>query len=107
LLESPFVSLVETLVGRGYEIRIYDPGISISRLRGRNLAYIDQHLPHLAALLVDTPRELYGHAELLLVCTGIADNLDLTEYDGDVIDLRRSLVVPGECAPCVESVPAP
>jgi len=94
LRESPFVTLVETLVGRGYDIKIYDPGISVSRLRGRNLAYIDQHLPHLAALLVDTPEELYEHADLLLLSTEVADELeDLGErYTGEVIDLRKALV---------------
>lgn len=94
LRESPFVTLVETLVGRGYDIRIHDPGVSISRLRGRNLAYIDQHLPHLAALLVDSPAELVEHATLLLVGTEVADELDLlSSYAGEVIDLRKSLVI--------------
>jgi len=94
LRESPFVTLVETLVGRGYHVKIYDPSISMSRLRGRNLTYIDQHLPHLAALLVDTPEELYEHAELLLLGTGVADGLeDLdTRYAGKKIDLRVALV---------------
>jgi len=94
LRESPYVTLVETLIGRGYDIKIYDPGIAVTRLRGRNLAYIDQHLPHLAALLVETPAELYEHAQLCLACTRIADDLDLaTTFSGDVIDLRKDLVV--------------
>ncbi len=93
LRESPFVTLVETLVGRGYDVKIFDPNISVSRLRGRNLAYIDQHLPHLAALLVDDPAELYKHASLCVVCTGVAKELNLaTDFAGDVIDLREDLV---------------
>lgn len=109
LRESPFVTLVETLVGRGYDVKIFDPGISVSRLRGRNLAYIDQHLPHLAALLVETPAELREHAELILVSTRVADELDLPKtYRGEVIDLRRSLVVancPAGFQGCVEPPP--
>ena len=93
LRESPFVTLVETLVGRGFDVKIYDPGISISRLKGRNLAYIDQHLPHLAALLVEDPAELYDHAGLMVASTAIADQIDLANtFGGPIIDLRSSLV---------------
>src|SRR5262249_59416242 len=93
LRESPLVILVETLLGRGFDIKIVDPGVSVSRLRGRNLAYIDRHLPHLAALLVEHPAELYGHASLLVLGTDVADGLDWRAgFVGDVIDLRRDLV---------------
>lgn len=93
LRESPLVILVETLLGRGFDIKILDPGVSVSRLRGRNLAYIDRHLPHLAALLVEDPAELYRHASLLVLGTDVADGVDWrTTYTGDVFDLRRDLV---------------
>lgn len=93
LRESPFVTLAETLMGRGFDIKIYDPGIAVSRLRGRNLAYIDQRLPHLAAQLVERPEELCDHAEMLILATAVADDLDLDEqFHGAVIDLRRDLV---------------
>jgi GDP-mannose 6-dehydrogenase len=93
LRESPLVILVETLLGRGFDIKILDPGVSISRLRGRNLAYIDRHLPHLAALLVEDPAELYRHAALLVLGSDVADGLDWrTDFSGEVIDLRRDLI---------------
>jgi GDP-mannose 6-dehydrogenase len=92
LRESPLVILVETLLGRGFDIKIFDPGVSVSRLRGKNLAYIDRHLPHLAALLVDDPRDLYAHGTLLVLGSGVADGLDWrTDYTGDFFDLRRDL----------------
>ena len=92
LRESPLVILVETLLARGFDIKILDPGISVSRLRGRNLAYIDRHLPHLAALLVEDPAELYRHASLLVLGSDVADGLDWrTGFAGDVVDLRRDL----------------
>ncbi|MBC19256.1 MAG: GDP-mannose dehydrogenase [Planctomycetaceae bacterium] len=94
LRESPFVTLVETLVGRGYDIKIFDPGISISRLKGRNLAYIDQRLPHLAALLVEDLEQLLEHGELLVLGNDIADEVDLSSRSSDqIVDLRRCLVV--------------
>ncbi len=100
LRESPFVTLAETLVGRGCDIKIYDPGISVSRLKGGNLAYIDQRLPHLAALLVEKPEDLTAHAELLVLGNDIADGLDLTSHRSeDIIDLRCCLVVSEQESP--------
>jgi len=102
LRESPLVTFAETLLGRGHQIKIYDPSIQLSRLRGRNLTYVDRHLPHLAALLVDDPAELYEHASLLVLGNGIADRLNWSlHYHGDTLDLRRDLVtgVPEPVAP--------
>lgn len=93
LRESPHVILAEMLLGRGYDLRIYDPGVRVARLVGSNQSYVDRHLPHLAALLVDDPRVLYGHSELLVVATDVANPLDWTGlFSGEVIDLRRDLV---------------
>ena len=96
LRESPQVTLAETLLGRGYDLKIYDPGVRMASLVGTNLSYVDTRLPHLAALLVDEPAELFEHAELLVIGTDIADELDWASvYAGEMIDLRRDLVVAG------------
>jgi GDP-mannose 6-dehydrogenase len=115
LRESPLVILVETLLGRGYRIKIYDPNVLVSQLRGRNLAYVERHLPHLAALLVDDPRQVYDHASLLVIGSDVAEDLDWRrQYAGPVLDLRRDLARPGEanglpeqCPPRPLSVTAP
>lgn len=91
LRESPMVELVETLIGWGCEVKIYDPNVMFGRLRGRNLAYIDQHLPHLANLLTPQPAAIFSHAELLLLCTDVAAALDAGEFQGRVLDLRNDL----------------
>src|SRR5205807_1420102 len=92
LRESPLVIFVETLLGRGYRIKIYDPNVLLSQLRGRNLAYVERHLPHLAALLVDDPRKIYDHASLLVIGSDVAEDLDWREqFSGPVLDLRRDL----------------
>jgi GDP-mannose 6-dehydrogenase len=94
LRESPLVILAESLLGRGYELKIYDPGVHLTRLVGRNLAYVDTHLPHLAALLVEDAGELVRHAELLVLGTDVANGIDWqTLFTGEIIDLRRDLVV--------------
>jgi GDP-mannose 6-dehydrogenase len=67
LRESPLVEMIETLLGKGYSIRVYDRNISIARLVGANKSFIDQHVPHLSSLLVDTPGQLVDHAEVLVI----------------------------------------
>jgi hypothetical protein len=85
--------VVETLLGGGFDIKIFDPDVSVSRLRGKNLAYVDRHLPHLAALLVEDPRELYQHGSLMILGSGVADGLDWrAEFTGDMLDLCRDLI---------------
>ena len=67
LRESPVVELVERLLGKGHEIRIFDHNINLSRLVGANRAYIYQHLPHIAKLLVDDVDEVVNHGGTVVV----------------------------------------
>ena len=95
LRESPYVALVEALLQRGRQVRIFDPEIAISRLRGGNRAYITQHLPHLVALMANRPSELCAQSDLILLCTAVAEEFDVSPtYMGQVIDLRTELVKP-------------
>jgi len=95
LRESPMVELVETLTGWGHSVKIYDPNVTLGRLRGRNLSYIDRHLPHLAQMLVSEPDEVLEHAETLLLCTDVANNHDWhAAARGKVYDLRADLARP-------------
>lgn len=75
LRESPAVLLCEALLGKGFNIKILDPNVAVSRVRGQNLAYIDRHLPHLAALMAESREELLAHADLLIFTNGVADDL--------------------------------
>jgi GDP-mannose 6-dehydrogenase len=67
LRESPLVILAETLIGKGYELKIYDPNIRLSRLTGSNLAYVQQRMPHIAALLTEKLDDVVEHAGVLVL----------------------------------------
>jgi GDP-mannose 6-dehydrogenase len=67
LRESPAVELVEKLVGKGYEVMVYDRNVTLSALVGSNLAYIQRELPHLSALLRQDLDEVVEHAEVLVI----------------------------------------
>ena len=50
LRESPLVEVVEHLLGKGYDLRIYDRNVRLASLFGANKDYILNHIPHLARL---------------------------------------------------------
>lgn len=66
LRESPLVALAEILTGKGIELRIHDAFVHVTRLVGGNKAYVEQTLPHLARLLVESPDGL-DVCELILI----------------------------------------
>ncbi len=63
---SPMVAVAETLLGRGYDLRIYDPSLNLSRLIGANAAEMNKRMPHLASLLKTDAREVIEHADLVI-----------------------------------------
>jgi GDP-mannose 6-dehydrogenase len=76
LRESPNVELAERLLGKGFEVHIYDPIVNPERLMGSNLQYIESRLPHLRRLLHATPREALQRAEAAVVATSDRSALD-------------------------------
>lgn len=92
LRNSPAVTLIETLLGKGYTISIYDSNVSLSKLTGTNKEYIDRHIPHLSRLLTQDLDELAGVSEVLVVNNKENDYIDfLQQLDSDhhVIDMVR------------------
>lgn len=67
LRESPLVELAERLLGKGFELLIYDPVVSLSNLVGANREYVEARIPHLSRLLVPTLDELVERAEVYVV----------------------------------------
>ena len=67
LRESPNVQLIELLIGKGYEISVFDCEVSLSALRGANRSYIEKAIPHISKLLVTTVSELFDNSEALVI----------------------------------------
>jgi GDP-mannose 6-dehydrogenase len=67
LRESPLIEIVERLVGKGYDVRVYDKNVSISRLVGANRDFILNHIPHISKLMVDDMDSALNHAQTVVV----------------------------------------
>ena len=67
LRESPNVELAERLIGKGYNLRIYDAIVNPSRLVGANLRHVKAKLPHLQRVLTDDPAAALAGADLAIV----------------------------------------
>lgn len=93
LRESPFVALVEALIGKGLEVHVLDRNVSVARLVGANRAFIEAELPHVAALLCDSPESLVAQSDVVVIAVGTPDGervVHLLGPDKPVLDLTRS-----------------
>jgi GDP-mannose 6-dehydrogenase len=92
LRESPIVILAEALLGKGYQLCIYDRNVSLARLVGANREYINKQIPHLSSLLTESIDDLLDRSDVVIVGNGspeFADALRKTRPDQTVIDLFR------------------
>ncbi|WP_291987304.1 nucleotide sugar dehydrogenase [Luteitalea sp.] len=90
LRESPFVTLAEALIGKGVTLRVCDPDVTVGHLVGRNRAYIEERLPHVAQLLVADWCAAVEAADVVIVAKRLAGTENLAEVvraDQLVVDL--------------------
>ena len=101
LRESPNVELAETLIGKGFEISIYDPIVQPVRLVGTNLAYIQSKLPHLQSLLAHSAEEALADADAAIVssCDAAVVQALLLNPPRTIIDLVGLLGAEVEAIP--------
>jgi GDP-mannose 6-dehydrogenase len=65
--ESPVVHLVEALVGKGYQVRIFDEKIDLARLTGANKSFLEQELPHIATLMCTSLGEIIAQSDVIVI----------------------------------------
>jgi GDP-mannose 6-dehydrogenase len=67
LRESPLVTLAERLIGKGYELAIFDRSVDLARLTGTNLEYIEREIPHLDRLVNNSVADTLTGAETIVI----------------------------------------
>ena len=92
LRESPVVTLVEKLLGKGYDLRIYDRNVSLAAIIGANKRYIEQVIPHISSLLVPDIEDVLEHADTLVIGNNapeFREALQRVRPEQQVVDLVR------------------
>jgi GDP-mannose 6-dehydrogenase len=70
LRESPLVQVIETLLGKGYELKIFDKNVNLAALTGANRDYILNHIPHISRLMAERMEEVVDFAETIVIGNG-------------------------------------
>jgi GDP-mannose 6-dehydrogenase len=92
LRESPIVELVERLIGKGYDLRVYDTNVRMAALHGANKEYILNHIPHISKLMVPTLQEVLDHAGTIVIGNGSEEFREVPRLLGpgqSIVDLVR------------------
>lgn len=92
LRESPVVEVIERLLGKGYDLRLYDKNVNIAALTGANRDYILNHIPHISKIMVSTVDEVLEHADVIVIGNGAKEFASVATAlrpDQQVVDLVR------------------
>jgi GDP-mannose 6-dehydrogenase len=91
LRESAMVEVAQNLLGRGYQVRIYDPQLNLARLIGSNKRVIDAKMPHLASLLHEDLALAIGRQGLIVAaqrCASMAELAKVVTPEHCVLDVN-------------------
>jgi GDP-mannose 6-dehydrogenase len=92
LRESPLVELIEILIGKGYEVKVFDENVNLARLQGANRAYIEREIPHIATLMCKSMEELLAGSQVIVIGNKAPEFTSIpqrTRPDQVIIDLVR------------------
>ncbi len=90
LRESPLIELIERLLGKGYDLRLYDRNVTLASLVGANRDFILNRIPHISHLMVPDVNAVLEHAETIVIGNKDLDFEDVSERLRDsqnVVDL--------------------
>lgn len=86
LRNSPAVRVIESLLGKGSDVKIFDRNVNATMLTGTNKDYVDARIPHLSKLLIEDLDELVESSDVLIVNTKEREFVDkLTSVKGKII----------------------
>jgi GDP-mannose 6-dehydrogenase len=92
LRESPIVEVIETMIGKGYTVRIHDRNVSLAKLMGANKQYIEREIPHISELLCSSPEDLVSQSDVLVIASkdeAYSKLLQNVNGNKSIIDLVR------------------
>lgn len=99
LRESPVVSMLEQLIGKGRDLRVFDPHIKLDEIYGANRSFIFNSIPHIGRLMVPDATQLVSWADYLVLAQ--KQRPDVTEI------IRRSGLPVLDLTSCVQKMPVP
>ena len=67
LRESPIVEVIERLIGKGFDLRLYDKNVQVASLVGANKDFILNRIPHISKLMVGSITDILDHAETIVI----------------------------------------
>jgi GDP-mannose 6-dehydrogenase len=67
LRESPMIETIERLIGKGYDLRIFDKNVNLARLVGANRDFILNHIPHISGLMVNGIEGVLDHGQTIVI----------------------------------------
>jgi GDP-mannose 6-dehydrogenase len=97
LRNSPIIALIEQLLGKGFDIRIFDHHVNLGRLRGANRQFIEERIPHISKLMVDELEKVLSHAQVIVIGNrdpsfgDIFDRLTRDQYVLDLVRIRENI----------------
>lgn len=107
LRESPFVTLAERLLGRGYDLRIFDKNLEMARLVGSNRDFIEKEIPHLDRILRPSPEMVLEGVKIIVIGHADAHSISLIEAAAPgchIVDLQGNRQLAGAGALSYEGI---
>jgi GDP-mannose 6-dehydrogenase len=88
LRESPMIEVIERLIGKGYELRVYDANVNLSNLIGANREYLLDHIPHISSIMVPSMADALSHGDTIV----IGNYSDEFESVGDLLAPHQRVI---------------
>jgi GDP-mannose 6-dehydrogenase len=92
LRESPLVELIERLLGKGYNLKLYDRNVKLASLVGANRDYILNQIPHISKLMVNSIDEVFEHSRTIVIGNSDSEFASVPDRINDkqvIVDLVR------------------
>ena len=93
LRESPMVTMIETLIGKGLKLSVYDKEVELARIFGANKEYIEREIPHISSLMRKDLADAIEHAQVVVITKKSDEFKDVAKHARNgqlIIDLVRA-----------------